>query len=711
MESLHLHRCGYLRTTANLANVALGSGILALPYALAAGGYVWSMAFTALFLVLAIWTLHAIQCAVVHHAPNSLTYQDLLRAAFGKHAEMALAVLLLIKFYGTGIAYLIIIGDVIQPLMVAAGASGWLSSRTMVISVFAFAVMLPLCLFRTLRALSAASVFGVAAIGYVAAFVATDSIGTLLKEPIDHDVQTMSYSWGLLKPIGVVVFAFGCHVQSPQVFAEVAGNQTLLPDPTQDVLVISTSENGSLPTKHNSHSEFEAIATSDQKLQEDGLDELSLRDGHVLSREQQNSEGIENAKSLFKTQNGADTKSDRNGTKRMANCSRYSSSVHLSAEWQQYHAVRLSTMTAAIITTVSMSFVLQGSVAVLAYFKYGSDVASNVLNMYDATYLPAAIARVSMAVAVAFTYPLVHSTARYSLWSIVLALKHAWRRQREQYHRSDKNLSARNKLTSHHDRDNYEDACHDPLQFSSEISTPVTQVDSMKSILSPQSWHPVTARSSDNKECCSTAINKPADKRGLVQHDQLNEDEITFQALCPEKPREESQPPLPSLPAHTALTLLYVATTYIIAINISDVGVVFSILGSTAGVITNYLIPAVLVLHPKGHCRSFEAKMSGKDTHSAGPREDIFEVESIEFSTSEDKPLLRHRSADVGATAHTSYFAWCPSPISHFRWLFRGMLIDFHHMNFKQRGALIIALLIYFLSFPLIILGCITPFL
>ena len=341
-------------------------------------------------------------------------------------------------------------------------------------------------------------------------------------------------------------------------------------------------------------------------------------------------------------------------------------------------------MTRAIVATVLLSFVLQGTVAVLAYLKFGSAVPSNILNVYASGYAPAAAARVAMALAVAFTYPLVHSTARYSLYSVICAAAAAG---------ADVTVGADNNSNSNNSRNNKQ------------------QEQGQSRVARLRAWL--------------------GDGTG--------------------------QPPLL---LHVALTLLYVCVTFGVAVTIRDVGIVFSLLGSTAGVVTNYLVPALLVLQPQGpwraqgrahdvqahpqqlcscnssshsHNHSSESGMWGHDgaaettpllsvtgAWSASECESPCNCQHrpaphassvTSFSLAEERQVLGVHgvgTATVPSSTRRAFPCGVGSLGGHLGSFWRDV---WRCPSFSQRLSLVTAFLVLVFSFPLIALGCATPFL
>eukprot|EP00730_Choanoeca_flexa_P015151 TRINITY_DN6887_c0_g1_i1.p1 TRINITY_DN6887_c0_g1~~TRINITY_DN6887_c0_g1_i1.p1 ORF type:complete len:473 (+),score=108.85 TRINITY_DN6887_c0_g1_i1:150-1568(+) len=445
-------RAGWMTTTVNLANLALGSGLLAIPSAVQTGGVAWTVTWMVVFATVSAITLNVIQKAIAalstEHKQHIATFTHAVKLAFGDNAELALSILIMLKLYGTGIAYLIVVGDSLEPLTVAAYDDKtdipWYLQRQALITYFTLVIVLPLSLFRTLTSLRYFSGLGVAAILYTASFVSTDAAVTLDSHPAQF--RWVASGWDLFKPIGVLVLAFGCQLQSPQVFAEIAD-----PEHEQD----------------NSEVDAEAGlgATKDSSIDHPIIKDAELLDEAIA---------VDETTVLLVDDNVRQSTSP------------------LPAVFHR----RLNVMNVAIVLTMLISFCLQASTGILATLAY-RDIPGNVLNRFSPTKLPVVIARVAIAIAVTLTYPLVHSTARWTAYGLYCRYKQ--------------------------------------------------------------------------------------------------------QSLRP-----------PSRLAHVLLTIVYVATTWAVALVITDVGVVLAVIGSAAGILTNYTIPALLVVRSNSPWQNDKgAKMAG----------------------------------------------------------------------------------------------------
>lgn len=137
--------------TLNLSNSTLGAGVLGLPFVARQAGVVLAVVMLVACGLLTDWTLHLLlRC---HELTGLPTYEAIGERCFGRRGSVAVAVGILLINFGAMIAYLVIVGDLVAPLIAVPDI------RYAVVLVTA-AVAFPLCLVRgrLLALVSAASV-------------------------------------------------------------------------------------------------------------------------------------------------------------------------------------------------------------------------------------------------------------------------------------------------------------------------------------------------------------------------------------------------------------------------------------------------------------------------------------------------------------------------------------------------------------------------
>jgi len=140
-----------------LANTAIGVGVLSFPFAYRLTGLAGGSALCLVVAALEHFTLVTLVRAAARY--KVVSYQAVVHRAFGRMfgrlAAIILSSSLVVYLYGSLVAYLILLGDVSTSLVtpIAGEGSIW-SERWIGICVPAFVLCLPLCLTRSLGAIS-----------------------------------------------------------------------------------------------------------------------------------------------------------------------------------------------------------------------------------------------------------------------------------------------------------------------------------------------------------------------------------------------------------------------------------------------------------------------------------------------------------------------------------------------------------------------------
>ncbi|KAJ2556551.1 hypothetical protein EV175_001934 [Coemansia sp. RSA 1933] len=188
----------------NLVNTIIGSGILALPYALKEAGFYAGIA----TLVAASVLIHlALRMLVLAGRRTGLyRYEAVSEAAGGRIGYYALAFGLAVSSIGSCISYLIIIGDTASSVAQTAFGSSMLTSRTAVMVIASGTLTLPLLFFRTLDPLVRPSAISTLCLPAIVAIVAIRGPAYAPPEPAPTPVWGPSF----LPAFGVIAFAYSC---------------------------------------------------------------------------------------------------------------------------------------------------------------------------------------------------------------------------------------------------------------------------------------------------------------------------------------------------------------------------------------------------------------------------------------------------------------------------------------------------------------------
>lgn len=244
----------FLVSTFNLANCAVGAGVLSMPFAVSELGVALAALVLPMVAAVVVFTLKVLLRA--SDVYGAVSYQELVHKALGPVAAHAVSVALIAYIAGSCVAYIIIVADAYASVAAVARAPGahvagaFGVERTAVILVTSACVLLPLSLLRRTKHLAPTSVVTVVALAYMAcavvaefaagAFSATDSegawwfrasrggaVGSAGFRDGAVDLWRLDERSALALPI--LVFAFQCHIQVLSIYAELREEPSVTP--------------------------------------------------------------------------------------------------------------------------------------------------------------------------------------------------------------------------------------------------------------------------------------------------------------------------------------------------------------------------------------------------------------------------------------------------------------------------------------------------
>ncbi|OZJ04443.1 hypothetical protein BZG36_02797 [Bifiguratus adelaidae] len=227
----------------NLANTILGTGMLAMPSAIASVGLIPGIClivYSGLASGLGLYLLSL--CARRTHPPRSASFFACSQITW-PHAGVFFDLAIAIKCFGVSISYLIIIGDLMPEFMTSFfGISDEYMpvfvSRRFWITLSMVAFIAPLSFLRRLDSLRYTSVIALFAVFYLSCIVIWHAVYPVNGVPeIPHPtVEYVSISTRFFTSLPVFVFAFTCHQNIFTVYNELKDNAQV-----QINSVISTS--------------------------------------------------------------------------------------------------------------------------------------------------------------------------------------------------------------------------------------------------------------------------------------------------------------------------------------------------------------------------------------------------------------------------------------------------------------------------------------
>ncbi|KAJ2361707.1 hypothetical protein H4S02_006816 [Coemansia sp. RSA 2611] len=187
----------------NLVNAIIGSGILALPYALKEAGFYFGIF---VLLLVSLLTYLSLNTLVFSGRRVGLyKYELVAEAALGSAGRHLLAFALAVNSIGSCISYLIIIGDTSTSVLQHVFGASALTSRQTIITCASIAFTLPLLFFRNLEPLVRASVVSTLCLPFIVGIVA-------IRGPayITEPAPTPVFGVSPLPAFGVIAFAYSC---------------------------------------------------------------------------------------------------------------------------------------------------------------------------------------------------------------------------------------------------------------------------------------------------------------------------------------------------------------------------------------------------------------------------------------------------------------------------------------------------------------------
>ena len=144
--------------TLNLLNTIVGGGILALPFAFRSCGLLTGVLYQLVFGAMS-WYGCYLLLDCLQHAKTATSFEALAQAAFGRAGFLAYNLAALVNCYGACVSYVIVVGDVLEPLCSEMGVP---LTRPTLLSLAVGGIILPLSSLRDISSLRCASALAIA---------------------------------------------------------------------------------------------------------------------------------------------------------------------------------------------------------------------------------------------------------------------------------------------------------------------------------------------------------------------------------------------------------------------------------------------------------------------------------------------------------------------------------------------------------------------
>ena len=239
---------GTAQATSILINAAVGAGVLSLPFAFKCAG--WLGGILILFAVALIESFTLYILSRWAEATGAKSYGELVHRSLGPLAAAILNIVVFLYLFGSCVAYLIIIGDCIHPLVDQALPSLALPfTRNTVIAVVGTVTILPMCFARTLSSAASISVVNFCAFIIVILTLMVRSIQTIVATDVHQRFEDVHMfvpgTWP--KALPIAVFGLQCHAQVVSVFTELSIAQGPGDEEEEVVVVAVTGGEEGLP--------------------------------------------------------------------------------------------------------------------------------------------------------------------------------------------------------------------------------------------------------------------------------------------------------------------------------------------------------------------------------------------------------------------------------------------------------------------------------
>ncbi|KAI9281066.1 transmembrane amino acid transporter protein-domain-containing protein [Sporodiniella umbellata] len=211
----------------NLANTILGTGMLAMPSALASVGLIPGIVlilYAGCTSGLGLYFLSQCATRVGHREASFTSLSKLTWPKLGVFFDLAIAV----KCFGVAVSYLIIIGDLMPQVLLSFFHGSQdvelLMDRRFWISIFMVIAVGPLSYLRRLDSLKYTSLIALFAVVYLVAIVVYHFISPNFPMPPAESIEYFNFSTRIFGQLPVFIFAFTCHQNLFSVYNELEDN-------------------------------------------------------------------------------------------------------------------------------------------------------------------------------------------------------------------------------------------------------------------------------------------------------------------------------------------------------------------------------------------------------------------------------------------------------------------------------------------------------
>ncbi|CEG43492.1 probable sodium-coupled neutral amino acid transporter 6 [Plasmopara halstedii] len=205
-------------STFTLTNTILGSGTLAVPFAMASSGWLLGNVIMLSIAMVTRYSVHLLLSASDRAGKNcAKTYESLGHYTMGAFGTRLAEFTFIFGGFGTLVSYLIFVTDLCAAVLAVSMNDKWIITVTLVASI-----VFPLSLSRRIGKLWLASVLAILSIGYVVSFVLVAFVTVYYtnEASIASDVQAIRLESGSVYTVTLLISAFACHNTALPVYEE-----------------------------------------------------------------------------------------------------------------------------------------------------------------------------------------------------------------------------------------------------------------------------------------------------------------------------------------------------------------------------------------------------------------------------------------------------------------------------------------------------------
>ncbi|KAI9285379.1 vacuolar amino acid transporter 5 [Umbelopsis sp. AD052] len=216
-----------LSSVINLSNTILGTGMLAMPSAVASVGLIPGMfviVFSGITSALGLYFLSKAAARTEGREASFFAVSQLTWPSAAIFFDLAIA----IKCFGVGVSYMLIVGDlmpqIIKTMFNPSEDLDYLLDRRIWITVFMVTIVGPLSFSRKLDSLKYTSVIALFAVAYLCLIVVWHFVIPNFPTAPPEEIELVHFSTKFFTSLPVFVFAFTCHQNIFSVYNEQKDN-------------------------------------------------------------------------------------------------------------------------------------------------------------------------------------------------------------------------------------------------------------------------------------------------------------------------------------------------------------------------------------------------------------------------------------------------------------------------------------------------------